>query len=143
MDPGLRRRVTRLPYLVVRAFAVRVYRPDRLGTERPWMPACPFDSYGGAGLGCGWPRGAKKGRKTGQRFSGPLSVRPRLASCLRGFLLLSLSRGPASVIVPLVTTSPALGGLIGALVLREGPTPWQYAGMVLGMVAATLLGVKA
>jgi hypothetical protein len=34
MDPGLRRRVTRLPYLVVRAFAVRVYRPDRLGTER-------------------------------------------------------------------------------------------------------------
>ena len=57
--------------------------------------------------------------------------------------LWALSQGPASVIVPLVATSPALGGLIGALALRERPTAWQYSGMAFGIAAATLLAVQA
>jgi O-acetylserine/cysteine efflux transporter len=57
--------------------------------------------------------------------------------------LWALSLGPASIIVPLVATSPALGGLIGALALHERPTRWQYAGMAFGIAAATLLAVQA
>ena len=57
--------------------------------------------------------------------------------------LWALSRGPASVIVPLVATSPALGGLVGAVALHERPTSWQYAGMAIGIAAATLLAVQA
>lgn len=57
--------------------------------------------------------------------------------------LWALSRGPASVIVPLVATSPTLGGLIGAIWLHEHPTAWQYLGMALGIAAATVLAVQA
>lgn len=57
--------------------------------------------------------------------------------------LWALSKGPASVIVPLVATSPALGGLIGALALHERPTSWQYAGIMLGVGAAVLLAAQA
>ena len=57
--------------------------------------------------------------------------------------LWALSRGPASAIVPLVATSPTLGGLIGAIWLHEHPTGWQYLGMALGIAAATVLAVQA
>jgi O-acetylserine/cysteine efflux transporter len=57
--------------------------------------------------------------------------------------LWALSRGPASVIVPLVAISPALGGLLGAIALHERATRWQYAGMSLGIAAAALLVVQA
>jgi drug/metabolite transporter (DMT)-like permease len=53
--------------------------------------------------------------------------------------LWALSEGPAAVIVPLVATSPALGGLLGALVLKERTTRLQYAAILLGLVGAVLL----
>ena len=57
--------------------------------------------------------------------------------------LSALSVGPASVIVPLVATSPALGGLLGIIVLREGITSRQLAGIALGAFAAVLLANAA
>jgi len=57
--------------------------------------------------------------------------------------LSALSVGPASVIVPLVATSPALGGLLGIAVLREGVTSRQLAGIALGAFAAVLLATAA
>jgi len=51
--------------------------------------------------------------------------------------------GPASVIVPLVATSPALGGLLGIVALREGVTSRQLAGIALGACAAVLLSTVA
>lgn len=57
--------------------------------------------------------------------------------------LVALSRGPASVIVPLVATSPALGGLLGLVVLGERARGPQVAGTVLGLAAAVLLAVPA
>ena len=53
--------------------------------------------------------------------------------------LSALAVGPASLIVPLVATSPALGGLLGILVLREGARPRQLAGIAVGALAAALL----
>jgi uncharacterized membrane protein len=53
--------------------------------------------------------------------------------------LFALSYGPASVIVPLVATSPALGGLLGAVVLKERTTRLQYVGIAFGLVGAVLL----
>jgi len=55
--------------------------------------------------------------------------------------LFALSSGPAAVIVPLVATSPALGGLIGTIVLREHATRLQYLGIALGLIGATLLAL--
>src|SRR3989454_12600724 len=53
--------------------------------------------------------------------------------------LSALSVGPASVIVPLVATSPALGGLLGIIMLREAWTRRQLLGIACGVVAAALL----
>jgi len=57
--------------------------------------------------------------------------------------LSALSVGPASVIVPLVATSPALGGLLGVVTLREAVTTRQLAGIALGAFAAVLLATAA
>jgi uncharacterized membrane protein len=57
--------------------------------------------------------------------------------------LSALSLGPASVIVPLVATSPAIGGLLGALVLHERVTIRQLVGIAFGLAAATLLASNA
>ena len=57
--------------------------------------------------------------------------------------LSALSVGPASVIVPLVATSPALGGLLGILTLHEAVTRRQLAGIALGGFAAVLLATAA
>lgn len=53
--------------------------------------------------------------------------------------LWALSEGPAAVIVPLVATSPAVGGLLGAVVLKERTTRLQYLAISLGLVGAVLL----
>jgi len=53
--------------------------------------------------------------------------------------LTALSLGPASVIVPLVATSPALGGLLGIILLREAWSRRQLLGIACGVVAAALL----
>jgi uncharacterized membrane protein len=53
--------------------------------------------------------------------------------------LWALSVGPASAIVPLAATSPALAGLAGAVVLRERVSPRQIVGITLGLLAAVLL----
>jgi uncharacterized membrane protein len=47
------------------------------------------------------------------------------------------------VIVPLLATSPALGGLLGILLLREGVTSSQLAGIALAAFAAVLLATAA
>jgi drug/metabolite transporter (DMT)-like permease len=53
--------------------------------------------------------------------------------------LSALSVGPASLIVPLVATSPALGGLLGILVLKEAVTRRQALGIAIGVVGIVLL----
>jgi drug/metabolite transporter (DMT)-like permease len=53
--------------------------------------------------------------------------------------LWALSVGPASAVVPLVATSPALAGLAGAFILREQRSAWQFVGVGLGLLAAALL----
>lgn len=55
--------------------------------------------------------------------------------------LYALSVGPASLIVPLVATSPSLAGLLGIVVLREPSTTRQITAIALGLVAAALLAV--
>jgi drug/metabolite transporter (DMT)-like permease len=53
--------------------------------------------------------------------------------------LAALSVGPASVIVPLVATSPSVGGLAGVLLLHERPARGQLAGIAVGLIAIVLL----
>ncbi|HEX9123925.1 MAG TPA: EamA family transporter [Actinomycetota bacterium] len=55
--------------------------------------------------------------------------------------LWALSVGPASAVVPLVATSPALAGVVGAIVLKEPRSRMQYWGIGLGMFAAALLAL--
>jgi hypothetical protein len=43
--------------------------------------------------------------------------------------LWALSVGPASAIVPLVATCPALAGVVGALILRESRSRARYVGV--------------
>lgn len=54
-------------------------------------------------------------------------------------VLVQLAAGPASVVVPLVATSPVLGGLLGIVVLRERTTARQSAGIAVGLVGILLL----
>lgn len=53
--------------------------------------------------------------------------------------LYALSVGPASVIVPLVATSPSLAGLLGLIALREHYTRRQLVAIAFGIVAAVVL----
>jgi drug/metabolite transporter (DMT)-like permease len=80
------------------------------------------------------------------------SVRPRLirlttlvlvlaAVATTGYLF-ALSQGPAAIIVPLVATSPALGGLLGGMLLNERLGRLQCAGVALGLLAAVLLAAQ-
>lgn len=55
--------------------------------------------------------------------------------------LFALSVGPASVIVPLVATSPSLAGLLALVLLREPSTPRQIVALALGTVAAAVLAI--
>jgi len=53
--------------------------------------------------------------------------------------LLALSEGPASVIVPLVSVSPALAGLLAIPIVKEPAGLRQWCGIGIGLVGATLL----
>lgn len=53
--------------------------------------------------------------------------------------LSALSVGPASLIVPLVATSPALGGVLGIIALRERASRHQLVGIAVGVVGIVLL----
>jgi drug/metabolite transporter (DMT)-like permease len=88
-----------------------------------------------------------------RRFDAPFpDLRPRfmrlttlvlvLAAVATIGYLFALSQGPAAIIVPLVATSPALGGLLGTIVVRERLGRLQYAGIGLGLVAAVLLAMQ-
>ncbi len=57
--------------------------------------------------------------------------------------LSALSVGPASLVVPLVATSPALGGLLGIFALKEHASRRQYLGIAIGLVAIVLLAGPA
>ena len=53
--------------------------------------------------------------------------------------LSALSVGPASLVVPLVATSPALGGLLGIVLLKERASALQLWGIAAGLVGIVLL----
>jgi len=53
--------------------------------------------------------------------------------------LLALASGPAALVVPLVSTSPALAGLLGVAVLKEKTSRRQLAGIGLALLGAALL----
>jgi len=71
----------------------------------------------------------------------PLVVTVTLAAAALATVgyLTALSIGPASLVVPLVATSPALGGLLGIVVLGERVSRRQAIGIALGLVAIVLL----
>ena len=79
------------------------------------------------------PRGSLRGM--------PLVVTLTLAAAALATIgyLTALSAGPASLVVPLVAVSPALGGLLGILVLKERASRRQYAGIAVGLMAIVLL----
>jgi len=56
--------------------------------------------------------------------------------------LAALASGPASVVVPLVATSPALAGLAGILFLHERSSKRQVAGITLALAGAVLLAAQ-
>src|SRR5439155_23559340 len=53
--------------------------------------------------------------------------------------LAALSSGPASIIVPLVATSPTIGGVLGIIALRERVARHQAIGIAIGLAAIVLL----
>lgn len=53
--------------------------------------------------------------------------------------LLALAQGPVAVVVPLVATSPALAGVLGALVLKEEVSRRQLLGIGFALAGAVLL----
>ena len=55
--------------------------------------------------------------------------------------LLALAQGPAAAIVPLVSTSPALAGLLGVSFLKEKTSRRQLAGIALALAGAVLLAI--
>ena len=55
--------------------------------------------------------------------------------------LYALSVGPASVVVPLVATSPSFAGLLALVMLREPSTRRQIIAVGLGIVAAVVLAI--
>ena len=57
--------------------------------------------------------------------------------------LSALSVGPASIVVPLVAMSPALGGLLGIVLLKERVGARQSIGIALGLVAIVLLATPS
>ena len=71
----------------------------------------------------------------------PLVVTVTLAAAALATIgyLSALSVGPASLVVPLVATSPALGGLLGILWLKERVTRPQAIGIAIGLLAIVLL----
>src|SRR2546428_6175157 len=78
---------------------------------------------------------------TGSLRGMPLVVTVTLAAAALATIgyLSALSVGPASLIVPLVATSPALGGLLGIAVLKERVTRPQALGIAVGIVGIVLL----
>lgn len=74
----------------------------------------------------------------------PLAVTLTLAAAAVATVayLAALHSGPASVIVPLVATSPTLGGLLGILVLKEHTTRRRRAGIAIGLLAVVLLAAQ-
>ena len=77
------------------------------------------------------------------RGRGLLVVATLVAAALAtiGYLF-ALSIGPASVVVPLVATSPALGGLLGIVLLREQVVTRQLVGIATGVAAVVLLATS-
>ncbi|TAN31715.1 DMT family transporter [bacterium] len=53
--------------------------------------------------------------------------------------LSALASGPAAVVVPLVSTSPALAGILGVVLLKERLRRRQLAGLLVALVGAALL----
>ncbi len=53
--------------------------------------------------------------------------------------LSALAMGPAEVVVPLVSASPALAGVLGLVVLKEKLERRQMAGLAVALLGATLL----
>jgi len=56
--------------------------------------------------------------------------------------LAALASGPAAVVVPLVATSPALAGLAGIILLHEGSSRCQLAGIAVALAGVVLLATQ-
>ncbi|WP_129789006.1 DMT family transporter [Promicromonospora panici] len=57
-----------------------------------------------------------------------------------GFLYRAMSRGPMSVVAPVSDVAGvALPVVVGVLLLRERPSPWAYAGIVVALLAIWLV----
>lgn len=82
----------------------------------------------------GWTRDDLRGRL----IAGTAAVLALAALATIGYLF-ALSIGPASVIVPLVATSPALAGVLGIVLLRETASRPQLIGITAGLAGAVLL----
>jgi uncharacterized membrane protein len=53
--------------------------------------------------------------------------------------LSALATGPTAVVVPLVSASPAVAGVLGLVVLKEKVGRRQQAGLAVALVGAALL----
>lgn len=56
--------------------------------------------------------------------------------------LSALASGPAALVVPLVSASPAVAGVLGLLVLKEKLGRWQLAGLAVALAGASLLATQ-
>lgn len=85
-------------------------------------------------------------RWTISELSGRPAVYTVLAYALAGVAtigyLSALAAGPAAVVVPLVSASPAVAGVLGLLVLKERLERWQLAGLAVALVGASLLATQ-
>lgn len=57
------------------------------------------------------------------------------------FFVKALEGGKASVVIPLTALYPAVTVAMAAALLRERPSPYQAAGIVLAIVASLLLSI--
>jgi transporter family protein len=58
------------------------------------------------------------------------------------FFVKALETGKASVVIPLTALYPAVTVAMAAILLRERPSPYQAAGIILAMIASLLLSLK-
>jgi len=58
------------------------------------------------------------------------------------FFVKALETGKASVVIPLTALYPAVTAAMAAVLLRERPSPYQAAGIVLAIIASVLLSIS-
>ena len=59
------------------------------------------------------------------------------------FLVLALKYGHASIVVPMTALYPAVTSIIAYFVLKERLAMHQWAGLILAIIAVTLLSIES